>query len=45
MHIMKINREDIILKLIGVLPVLLVIFHAAKPSGASWSDWIPENIY
>lgn len=44
-HVMKIDREDIILKLTGVLPVLLVIFHAAKSSGASWSDWIPGNIY
>lgn len=32
---MKIDREDIILKLIGVLPVMLVIFHTAKSSGAS----------
>lgn len=44
-HVMKIDREDIILKLTGVLPVLLVIFHAAKSSGASWCDWIPGNIY
>lgn len=34
-HIIKIDREDIILKLIGVLPVLLVIFHAVRSSGAS----------
>lgn len=40
---MKIDREDIILKHVGILPVLLVIFYAAKSSGAS--DWLPGNVY
>lgn len=41
-HIIKIDREYIILKHVAILPVLLVISYAAKSSGAS--DWIPGNI-
>lgn len=44
-HFMKIDREDVIMKLVGVLPVLLVIFLPARSTGTSWSDGIPGNVY